>query len=411
VDGGGSVPGRTANQQAVVEELLAGRARTRSQLAHAIGLSKPTVHAIVGLLVEEGLVEEVGQTDGTVGRSATLFRVQPTARAAIGIDLGGTKVLAAIADLAGNLRAERRIETGAGSSEDLLGRLMDLCRGLADEAEIPWNTVGSLAIGCPGVPDPVTGYLKLAGNIPALAEVDLAAELRTRSGKEVILENDVNMAVLGERWKGLAQRTSDAVFIGIGTGIGMGVISQGQLQRGATGAAGEIGFLPLGADPFDAGVQSLGPLEEVLSARGVMATYRRHRAGTGDPTLADAREVFEAGTASLNEAARQTVEHVCDHLALTIAAVHAVLDPERVILGGGIGSNPVLLRGVRSRLDRLGRRPASVDVSALGQRAALVGALSEAVHRIRQQVVENPPPPDHPHRTEKGLVPADTHRP
>jgi glucokinase len=380
---------RSPTERAVMEQFLAGLTVTRSQLANATGLSKPTVHGVVASLEAELVVEQVGKTAGSVGRSAALYRVNPLARAAIGVDLGGTKILAAISDVSGAIRAERRIPTGVNpTGKDLVARLGDLCRALADQADLPWSTVGAIAVGSPGVTDPVTGHIDLAANIPALADTDLRHELSAELGKPILLENDVNLAVIGERWKGLAQRSDDVVFINLGTGLGMGILARGEVWRGSSGSAGEIGFLPLGADLFDPSVHELGPLEEVLSARGVAAIYERRRAETSEGPLPSPREIFRAALS--NTAARQTVEEIGRYLTLAIAAVQAVLDPERVIIGGGIGANPLLLKEVRDRLERLPRRPISVDISALGERAALVGALFEALKMVKAQLVSGP---------------------
>ncbi|GII23466.1 sugar kinase [Planosporangium mesophilum] len=357
---------------------------TRVHVAQRTGLSKPTVNSIVADLRASGLVTELGSVSGTPGRSAALYRIEPTARVVIGVDLGGTNVRAGVADLLGSIRAERQIET-AGPVGTLVPRLADLCRRIVQEADLGWESVAAIAIGTPGVPDPVTGLMDLAANIPELAEVNLRQELGRTLGVDIMLDNDVNMAIMGERWRGLAQTSRDSVFIAIGTGIGMGIFAGGGMQRGHAGAAGEIGYLPLGADPFDPAVQRSGPVEEVVSLRGIMATYDRLRHEYGQPELETVADIFAAAERG-EPAALKCVDSTARCLALVVGAVHAVLDPERVILGGGIGSNRLLLNHLRAHLARLARRPPVVDISALGSRAALVGAIAVALEEAKSRI-------------------------
>jgi predicted NBD/HSP70 family sugar kinase len=385
-------PQRLTNSRAVLEELLRGDSVTRVQLAQRTRLSKPTVNSIVADLGSSGLVTELGSVSGTSGRSAALYRIVPTARVVIGIDLGGTKVLAGVADLLGGIRAERQIDT-AGPTGSLIPRLAELCRRIVREADLGWESVAAIAIGTPGVPDPTTGLMDLAANAPELAIVDLVQELQRELAVEVTLDNDVNMAIMGEQWRGLAQTSRNAVFIAIGSGLGMGILAGGAVQRGYTGAAGEIGYLPLGADPFDPAVQHLGPVEEVVSRRGIMATYERVRHERGEPALETVAEVFGAAERG-RPAALECVDFTARWLALVISAVHAVLDPERVILGGGIGSNRLLLNRLRAHLDGLGRRPPVVDISAFGSRAALLGAIAVALDKAKSEIFATVPPID-----------------
>jgi predicted NBD/HSP70 family sugar kinase len=382
---------RLTNSRAVVEELLRGGSMTRVQLAQQTNLSKPTVYSLVSELMESGLVTELGTLSGTLGRSAALYRIEPTARVVIGVDLGGTKVLAGVADLLGSIRAERQIDT-AGPSGTLIPRLVELCRRIVREADLGWGSVAAVAIGTPGVPDPATGLMDLAANAPELAEVDLVGELRRSLGVEVVLDNDVNMAIMGEQWRGSAQQSRDAVFIAIGSGIGMGVLAGGEMQRGYTGAAGEIGYLPIGADPFDPEVQRLGPVEEVISRRGIMATYDRLRERDQEPACDTVAAIFAAAEQG-QAAALECVDSTARWLALVVVAIHAVLDPERVIVGGGIGSNHLLLNHLRAHLDKVGRRPPVVDISALGSRAALIGAIAVALQVAKNDLFDDARPP------------------
>jgi predicted NBD/HSP70 family sugar kinase len=219
----------------------------------------------------------------------------------------------------------------------------------------------------------VSGTLGLSPNLAGLASVSLRDELASRLGHPVVLDNDVTAAAVGERSVGSARGCDDFVFIAVGTGIGMGIVSGGRLLRGAHGAAGEIGYLPLGTDPFDTANQHRGALEEAAAGEKVAA---RFRAATG--TSISPREVFDLAARGVPEALTVVAEHA-RYLALAITAITAVLDPALVVLGGGVGSRPELLGPVRASLAELGKAPVEVRTTALGNRASVLGALNLAL--------------------------------
>jgi predicted NBD/HSP70 family sugar kinase len=171
------------------------------------------------------------------------------------------------------------------------------------------------------------------------------------------------------------------VFIAIGAGIGMGIIIDDELVRGAHGAAGEIAYLPLVGDPFNPRHRLHGGLEDEIGAAGIVATFNDRR-GAGDPELSSVHEVFElAGDG--NAAARSVVDHVAARLGTAIATVCAILDPELVVLGGGIGASPLLPSPVRGSAAALVPITARIETSLLGERAALQGAIAVALHAAR----------------------------
>jgi glucokinase len=171
------------------------------------------------------------------------------------------------------------------------------------------------------------------------------------------------------------------VFIGVGAGVGMGIIMDDDLVRGAHGGAGEIGYLPLVGDPFDPRHRLHGGLEDEVGAAGILAAFSAARAA-GDPDASSAQEVFELASRG-DAGARSVVEHVAARLGAAIATVCAILDPELVVLGGGIGSSPLLLSPVRGAAAALVPMTARVETSRLGERAALQGAIAVALHAAR----------------------------
>jgi predicted NBD/HSP70 family sugar kinase len=291
----------------------------------------------------------------------------------LGVDLGGTKVRAALADTTGDIVAEQTVPTDPRGGLWVVDQIAELARAVCRTGDVQPEQVRATAIGSAGVLDPRTGSLGLSPNIAGLDALSLGDELAARLGHPVVVDNDVNMAAVGEQWRGHGQDHEDFVFLAVGTGIGMGIISGGRVLRGTHGAAGEVGFLPLGADPFDPANQSRGPLEEAVAGATVAARYL---SATGAPLTT--REVFDRAAAG-DPDARDVVAEEGRLLALAIVVVCAVLDPALVVLGGGVGSRPELLEPTRSSLAQLHKTPVDVRGSVLGHRASVVGAVCLAL--------------------------------
>jgi predicted NBD/HSP70 family sugar kinase len=312
------------------------------------------------------------------GRREGAGRGAPPARDhVIGVDLGGTKIRAGIATAEGDLLAEKRIETSAHGSE-AVEQIHALAIELCETAGITLDRVLATGVGGAGVPDAEGTSFDLAPNLTALGGVPFSSRLAALLGHPVVIENDVNVSAVGELVSGLGRGLSDFVFISVGTGIGMGVIANGVLLRGARGAAGEIGFLPLGADPLDPANHVRGALEEVTAGDAVSRRFLL--APRADPgAQVSAEEVFALAAAGDAQAV-DAVDAEARWLAAGIAAVTAVLDPELVILGGGIGARPDLVPRVTSWLARYGQSHVPVRISLLGPLAPVIGAAEIARH-------------------------------
>jgi predicted NBD/HSP70 family sugar kinase len=225
----------------------------------------------------------------------------------------------------------------------------------------------------------------LAYSLPGWGRHGLVDLVQRELGTKTIFENDVNLAALGEAWRGLGRDVDPFVYLHIGTGVGLGIVLHGEIYRGAGGAAGEVGYLPLwGTDVRDPESRRRGALDRAASAGGVMDAAKR--AGmTGSLT---AERVFAAAAAGDRVAGRVVAEEA-DRIALTIAAVAAVLDPELVILGGGIGANgDQLLEPVRRRLPDLSPFRPRIEASALREEATLYGSVSMALRAAHARLFD-----------------------
>ena len=377
---------RIMNERAVYERIRVLGPVSRPQLAEVTGLSKPTISLALADLERAGLVRAVGHRTGNAGRAALLYEIRPEAGWVIGLDVGRESIRAALVDLAGSIAVREDVRARSGDVSELTGQLAGVVRDLAATAD---GEITYVVLGTPGVHDGEAERLRLAPNLPGWNEPGVTARLAERLGVPFAIENDIDLAALGEQEYGLGTGLSHFVYVSIGTGIGMGIIVDGRLYRGARGAAGEIAFLPMGeADPLTQApdTRNHGMLEAVASASGVVATARR--LGMTGPITA--KRVFDDARAG-DAVARRAVELEAGHIARALAGVVALLDPELIVLGGGIGGrgSDVLLGEVRGRLETMTPLgPPRVEVSPLGDDAVVLGALATGLATARAMVFD-----------------------
>ena len=373
---------RELGEQAVLETIFRRGPITRPEIATATNLSKPTVSAAVSRLEQGGLVRAAGTRAGQRGRKPISYVVSSRAGFVVGGDIGGSNVRVAAADLFGEPICHLKASTAKDGSRAFGVQILGMVSDVIDHAAAVHGPPLALGISSPGIVDQTSGRVtSLAYNVVPEGGFDPLEVIRERFDLPVLVENNVNLAAVGEKSFGLARGVSTMVFIAIGAGIGMGIIIDDELVRGAHGGAGEIGYLPLVGDPFDPRHRLHGGLEDEIGAAGIVAAFNE-RHGPDDPELTSVHEVFELAETG-NAAARSVVDHVAERLGTAIATVCAILDPELVVLGGGIGASPLLLRPVRGSAAALVPITARIETSLLGERAALQGAIAVALHAAR----------------------------
>ena len=368
---------RRFNRRVVAETLLHNAPMSRADLARTTGLSKQTMSLVIAELERGGWVQAVGVATGGIGRNAVNYEVARSAAYSLGVDVGGTKIVAAIADLLGKIVAEIAETTDPRGGRHVLRQIRSLSDRLATENELDASRVKSIVVGTPGVIDPASGALSLIPNIRGLSEISVTRALAELFGREVAIENDVNLAVLGETWQGCALGCKDTAFLALGTGVGLGLIVNGKLVRGSTGAAGEIAYLPIGAQTHSSDALAVGAFELEVGAAGILRRYRE----IGREQVATVQDVF-ASLATGDEAASLVLDGTAETIAQAIAALQSILDTELVILGGSIGIQPELVMRVQRRMSAVFARKVAIRASALGARAGLIGAVSLAVRRL-----------------------------
>lgn len=367
---------RQMSQRAVMEAIIQCAPISRASIAKQTGLSKQTVSDVMRDLEADGWVQEVGRTSGHVGRTAVNYELVPDAAYILSVDLGGTKVRVAICNLACEISAEEVAPTVVAGGQAVVDQIASLCWKAVDHKKIPRARIRLAVVGVPGAPDRTTGRVLLAPNIPNFDTMDVAGALEKALGFGVILENDVNLAVVGENWLGEGQGIDNLAYLAVGTGIGSGLMVNGNLVRGATHAAGELGFLPFGADPFEEESLRSGAFERVVASVGIRKQYRDL---SGEQISVPA--IFERASAGEPHAGA-VLDDVAKYLSRGIGAIAAIANPQKVIIGGSIGLRPELVERVQRFLPSCFPYPIDIGVSSLGAWAAIIGGAAIGLEQL-----------------------------
>ncbi len=315
----------------------------------------------------------------------------------IGVDLGGTNIAAGLCDETGRILRARSVPTGAGRPrEQILADMAALCRRLAEDHGIAWADVAAVGVASPGFIDAARGVVLLAGNLH-WADAPVAQELASLLEKPVFLDNDANIAALGEVAAGSMAGCRHGILLTLGTGVGGGVIIDGRIFSGAHGCGGELGHIIIAWRGELCACGNRGCLEQYASATALIREGRR--AAQANPSSAILRSAgsLEAITAKTvidcakagDEDAVRIFDDFIDALAMGIVSLVNVFEPEAVAIGGGVSAaGDFLLQALRARLDERmvtpqGYRP-RLALATLGNDAGIVGAAMLARDRIRE---------------------------
>lgn len=380
---------REINARRVFQVICDASAGTSlTQVVADTSLSKPTVSLAFAHLEKRGLIRVAGTRTGQAGPSPRLFALRPEAAWVVVVDIGRRWVSGVAADLSGTIKARAR-ERSRRSANGLIAQIGSLVQALLDKTGVDTAQVASLVVAIPGSYDERTGRVRHASNLLGLQNPALVPALRERFATHLTFENDIDLAALGEHAYGEGRRVEDFVVVSIGTGLGLGMVLGGQLHRGNHGTAGELAFVPaIGsrhpAQPVPAAVRRRGVLESQVAADGWGEAARRHRV----PGPATPRAVLAAARRG-DRSAQAAVGEVLDHLADGLAAVIALIDPELVVVGGGIGRQlGPHLAAVQSRVGELvPLTQPRFAISRLGDDATLFGGLASGLTTARELVL------------------------
>jgi predicted NBD/HSP70 family sugar kinase len=364
------------NERTVLETIRAGAPISRAEISRRAGISKPTVSIALQSLVSSGLVRETEPDPNRPSYGAVFFEPVPEAAVVLGLDLGARFLRGALCDLRGTVRTRQDVELRESDGAGVADAIAKLSRSLVASSGLPADLLDGAVVGVPGVVDDGSVHLTHFESLEGRA---LGAELGELLDLPVVLENDINLAALGEHWEGVARGVDNFVFLSIGTGLGAGLVLGGELHRGRNGAAGEVdfAFAGLGSD-VDPCASAVAALAERLGAEN----------GTSLAPPFEPRTIFDAARRG-DGVAQAVVDETARRIALHIVPIAAVADVELVVLGGGLGTNgDLLLEPVRRLLVDWLPYPPRVEVSSLGEAAVLSGALAVGLRAALENVFD-----------------------
>jgi len=369
----------TRTELAVLRAIWFGAAETRAQIGAQTGLSRPTVIAALNALRSQKLIRSERRKAGSLGRDPELLSIDPRAVVGLGVDVGGTKTSAAIVDLLGEIIAESTIPTVRGEPGELIASIATMRDQLLASAGLESRKVPFAAIGMPGVLQD-DGRLLHTGTLTGLDTADVRGLFVEHLGCEVHIENDVNMAAYGELLNAQSFSLGTRVLISVGTGLGMGIVHGGELIRGSTGHAGEIAYLPISEDLQSPEAKQHGAAELVVCGPKFESRYM---------ALSGRRLSSERILQSyLDEDphAATAVEEIAFHLARVVVSVAVTLDPEVIVMTGGLGSNSILLDPLRRAVEAISPLTVKLELARFGTRAGLVGATTYAQRHLQKAI-------------------------
>jgi predicted NBD/HSP70 family sugar kinase len=362
---------RELNERRVLEILREQGPAHAAHIARLASLSRPTSAQVLRALVDVGLVEEQMPMSGDPGRAKSMFYAVSTLGAVLSVDIGARFIRASVGDVNGTQLAT----ASHALTETTLASVIKTMHSVVDEvlAESKYTSkdILSFVVGSPGVVDREAGQIAIAGTISELEGVKLTELLEKEFNFKPVIENDVNLVAIAEQNFGAGKNLDNFAVLSVGSGIGAGLIINGQIHRGNRGAAGEIFYIPLtGADDIrhDTTDPSSGNIE--IFATSIAKNYPDSKLVAPYKTI----EIFQAARDN-DSLALAVVANVAMRIALYISTITSVIDVESVVLSGGIGRQAdVLLEEIRAVTANIVPYAPNIEVSQLGDNAVLLGA-------------------------------------
>ena len=377
---------RAINDRAALDLLLAHGPLSRSQVGELTGLSKPTAAQLLNRLADAGLVMTSGSSQGGPGPRAQLYAVNPAAAYVGALDVTPAGIVAAVGDVSGRVVGEYELRTPRRAGPDAVARVVEALDGASAAARMSRTDLAHVTIGTPGAFDPGTRRLRYASHLPGWHEPDLLDRMADTLGVPFDVGNDVNLAAHAELRAGVGRGAGTFVLLWAEDGLGAAIVIDGRIHGGATGGAGEVGFLPLPGTPTVRGVRrgNAGGFQELAGGPQVLALARSLglRAGTPAAAVRAALATPDPGDVLLGKLA--------ERFALGIAAMVAVVDPALVVLSGAVlaAGGDRLLGLIGDELDSLAATRPRLELARILDRPVLAGALQTALESARDRVFD-----------------------
>jgi glucokinase len=370
------------NRSAILDYIRRQGSTSRPSISQALHFSLPTVMRIVDELIEEGLVISTGETEYSGGRRRPLLEINSRDNVIIGIDLGGTDIYGAVTDLNGTVLVEKKVDNQPASAEDSYSRLTRFIESLVTREEIVNRKILGLAVGTQGYTNHQDGIV-IRDVIQNWNNYPLKEKLFGDFGIPIVIDNDVNLAALGEHWFGVDQNARNLVFITIGNGIGAGIIIDGALYRSSNSLAGEIGYFLPNKEYLGMRIGEFGILESLasLAAIGEQAQALLHNQNiTISSEMTSHEGIFKAFLDN-KPWAQKLINDMVDYLSIAVANTSALLDPDLIVLRSGLDLyTDLLIEPILQRIENLVPKKPRLVASKLGYKATALGAIVEVLY-------------------------------
>lgn len=339
---------------------------SRADLSKKLDISKPTISNIVDELIQEGWLDETESqvSSGAGGRRPVHLNFNKNAKFIIGVDIGGTLTEIALMNLQGEFLQTSQFDTQEWVKKDFTEKIATEIKSILLSRDLNENQILALAAGAPGITDIDSGVVIEAPSLQWM-QYPLQQKLTDYFSFPVYIENDVNIAVLGEQWQGAARGKDNVVLITLGTGVGCGVIVNGELYRGSRFAAGEIGYMITDKNKakmnYDSMFDGYGFLENHVGGPSIVQEMKNRLKKNVFEEYASiqkwtAKEVFQLAIQG-DRIAEEVVLDAIDHFSIALINVTALLNPECIVLGGGLSKSggwflPILQEKIQQHLPK-----------------------------------------------------------
>lgn len=367
---------------------------SRAEIGRKINLSPPVVSEIVNILLEKNIIIETKKqkknNKNKVGRKPILLKMNPNCCFIIGILINKNKITLALVNSLGNVKVEKEIDYELCSSEECIPLLKNVITNLMEENKISNKKLLGINIALPGAVDKSSGKIKLAPTIKQWEDTVIDKKLENYFNCKINIENSVNAAVMGEKWKGKFKKDINAVFIKIGQSIGSGILINGDLYKGNENLAGEVGFITTKREHIIKNKEDVGPFEKNYGIDAIIKECKNIINLNNVSTNEEKLDIILKYSKKGNKDIETILKDSCDHIAILIANVINILNPSKVAIGGEyIKIAEYYLSDIKETVSNIVPSRPEIIISELGEKVFYLGAIAGQMKNIEDDILIN----------------------
>jgi len=376
------------NLQILLESILKNEPISRADLEKVTGLARPTISALVSELISADLVREIGYGNSKGGKKPILLEFNKSFGFIAALDLGAVKYLTALFDLNGNIIDEIRIDLENELwADEILSKAISTLKQIIDDNKLTDKRLIGIGIASPGAINPDTGKISIAPNIKGLDELDVIKIVKQSFDAPIFIDSSFKLAALGEKKQEYAKNSKVLMFVDYGIGIGLGVVIDNKIFRGATYAGGEIGYLYIPGEPDPVNMadpKKFGYFENTTSGLAyAKLAQEKIKAGIksimldevgGNLKKISAKTVFDCAKKG-DLLANEIIDQILQRFAIGVANAVILFNPDLLIIGGGISrAGDILLEPLKKEISKLVPITPQIMITKIEDRAPIIGA-------------------------------------